>query len=54
MHLKQLFKKINFIQQLIFFKFLIKKINFGVNQCISGQVISQHMEFITFAISQPF
>ena len=35
-------------------KFLIKKLNFGVSQCISGNMISQNMEFIRSAISQPF
>ena len=39
---------------LVAYKFLIKKLNFGVNQCISGHVISQNMEFIRLAISQPF
>ena len=39
---------------LIGFKFLIKKMNFGINQCISGHVISQNMEIIRFAISRPF
>ena len=35
-------------------KFLIKNFTFGVNQCISGHVISQNMEFIRLTISQPF
>ena len=35
-------------------KFLIKNLNFGVSQCISGQVILQNMKFIRLAISQPF
>ena len=35
-------------------KFLIKNLNFGVNRCISGHVISQNMEFIRLTISQPF
>ena len=35
-------------------KFLTKKLNFRVSQCISGHVISQNMEFIRFTISQPF
>ena len=39
---------------LVGYKFLIKNLNFGVNQCISGHVISQIMEFIRLAISQPF
>ena len=39
---------------LVAYKFLIKKINFGVNQCISGHVILQNMKFIRFAISQQF
>ena len=39
---------------LIAYKFLTKKLNFGVNRCISGHVISQNMKFITLAISQPF
>ena len=34
--------------------FLIKILNFGVNQCISGHVISQNVEFVRLAISQPF
>ena len=37
---------------LVGYKFLIR--NFGVNQCISGHVISQNEEFIRLAISQPF
>ena len=36
------------------YKFLTKNLNFGVSQCISGHVISQNMEFIRLAISQPF
>ena len=36
------------------YKFLIKNLNFGVNQCISGHVILQNMEFIRLAISPPF
>ena len=39
---------------LVAYKFLTKKLNFGVSQCISGHVISQNMEFIRLAISQPF
>ena len=39
---------------LVAYKFLTKDINFGVTQCISGHVISQNMEFIRLAISQPF
>ena len=39
---------------LVGYKFLIKKLNFGVNQCISGHVILQKMKFIRFVISQPF
>ena len=39
---------------LVAYKFLTKNINFGVTQCISGHVISQNMEFIRLAISQPF
>ena len=39
---------------LVAYKFLIKNFNFGVNQCMSGHVISQNMEFIRLAISQPF
>ena len=35
-------------------KFLTKNLNFGVSQCISGHVISQNIEFIRLAISQPF
>ena len=39
---------------LVAYKFLIKNLNFGVNQCISGHVILQNMKFIGLAISQPF
>ena len=39
---------------LVAYKFLLKKINFGVNQCISGDVVLQNMKFIRLAISQPF
>ena len=39
---------------LVAYKFLTKNVNFGVNQCISGNVVSQNMEFIRLAISQPF
>ena len=39
---------------LVRYKFLTKNLNFGVNQCISGHMISHNMEFITLAISQPF
>ena len=39
---------------LVAYKFLVKKLNFGVNQCISGHVILQNMKFIRLAISQPF
>ena len=39
---------------LVAYKFLIKNLNFGVNQYTSGHVISQNMEFIRLAISQPF
>ena len=39
---------------LVAYKFLIKKLNFGVSQCISGHVILQNMKFIRLAISQPF
>ena len=39
---------------LVAYKFLIKKLNFGVNQYISGHVILQNMKFIRLAISQPF
>ena len=39
---------------LVAYKFLIRKLNFGVNQCISGHVILQNMKLIRFAISQPF
>ena len=38
---------------LVAYKFLTKNINFGVTKCISGHVISQNMEFIRLAISQP-
>ena len=56
----QNFKKIIFLPRLmklcilVAYNFLIKKLSFGVNQCISGHVISQNMKFITLAISQPF
>ena len=39
---------------LVAYKFLIKNLNFEVNQCISGHVILQNMKFIRLAISQPF
>ena len=39
---------------LVGYRFLIKNLNFGVNQCIFGHVILQNMKFIRFAISQPF
>ena len=39
---------------LVGYRFLIKKINFGVNQCISAHVISQNIKFIRLAISQQF
>ena len=39
---------------LVGYSFLIKKNNFGVNQCISGHVISQNIKFIRLAISQQF
>ena len=35
-------------------KFLTKKLNIRVSQCISCHVISQNMEFIRLTISQPF
>ena len=38
---------------LVAYKFLTENLNFGVSQCISGHVISQNMEFIRLAISQP-
>ena len=38
---------------LVVYRFLIKN-NFGVNQCTFDHVISQNMEFIRLAISQPF
>ena len=53
-------KKIIFLPRLmklcilVAYKFLIKNLNFGVNQCISGHVILQNMKFIRLAISQPF
>ena len=53
-------KKIIFLPRLmklcilVGYKFLIKKLNFGVNQYTSGHVISQNMEFIRLAISRPF
>ena len=39
---------------LVAYKFLTKNLNFGVSQCISGHMISQNMEFIRLAMSQPF
>ena len=39
---------------LVGYKFLMKNLNFGVNQCISGHVTLQNMHFIRLAISQPF
>ena len=36
------------------YNFLTKNLNLAVNQCISGHVISQNMEFIRQAISQLF
>ena len=39
---------------LVAHEFLTIKLNFGVSQCISCLVISQNMEFIRLAISQPF
>ena len=39
---------------LVAYKFLIKNVNFGVNQCIFGHVILQNMKFIRLGISQPF
>ena len=39
---------------LVAYKFLIKNLNFGVNQFISGHVILQNMKFIRFTIPQPF
>ena len=56
----QNFKKIIFLPRLmklcilVGYKFLIKNLNFGVNQYTSGHVISQNMEFIRLAISRPF
>ena len=56
----QNFKKIIFLPRfmklciLVAYKFLIKNINFGVTQCISGHVILQNMKFIRLAISEPF
>ena len=56
----QNFKKIIFLPRLmklcilVAYKFLIKNLNFGVNQCIYGHVILQNMKFIRLAISQPF
>ena len=38
---------------LVAYKFLIKKLNFGVNQCISGIVLLQNIKFIGLAMSQP-
>ena len=39
---------------LVAFKFLIKNLNFGVNQCISGHVILQNMKFVRFAYNLSF
>ena len=39
---------------LVGYKFLIRNLNFGVNQCIYGHVISQNVEFLRLAISQSF
>ena len=39
---------------LVRYKFLIKKLNFGVNQCISGHVTSQNVEFKITLISGIF
>ena len=39
---------------LVGYKFLMRNLNFGVNQCISGHVISQNMELVRLAIFQPF
>ena len=39
---------------LVAYRFLIKNLNFGVNQCISGHVILQNMKFVRLAISRPF
>ena len=39
---------------LVAYKFLNKKLNFGVNQCSSGHVILQNVKFTRLAISQPF
>ena len=56
----QNFKKIIFRPRfmklcvLVAYKFFMKNLNFGVNQCISGHVILQNMKFIRLAISQPF
>ena len=56
----QNFKKIIFLPRLmklcilVAYKFLIKNLNFGVNQCISGHVTLQNMKFIRLDISQPF
>ena len=53
-------KKIIFLPRLmklcilVAYMFLIKNLNFGVNQCISGHVISRNIKFIRLAISQPF
>ena len=39
---------------LVGYKFLLKNLNFGVNQCISGHVTLQNKIFIRLAISQSF
>ena len=56
----QIKKKIIFLPRLmklcilVAYKFFMKNLNFGVNQCISDHVILQYIKFIRFAISQPF
>ena len=39
---------------LVGYKFLMRNLNYGVNQCISGHVISQNVELVSLAIFQPF
>ena len=39
---------------LVGYKFILKKFNFGVSQCISGHVILQNTKFIRLAISPSF
>ena len=53
-------KKILFLPRLmklcilVAYKFLNRNLNFGVNQCILGDVILQNIKFIRLVISQLF